>query len=299
MEKSYAVCRPAPRYTGSEVSDRDIVARVRLHSLLARRSIALCKFAPGILDGLGLRLGDLQLKPNGQRVLHRGFLVVLRLILFRLLRVRLVFFSLVLFGLQCLKALRNIADRLQPPLCHSRADLRLERGKSLQCKPVALGRVQRVGDPARTHKHTRHGIVVTLRDCVELVIVAACTTHGHRLKGLRERVDLVVYHLLVDPVELQAVTFPLFAHLVEHRTNERLIDLTRRVDPGIGQQISSYLLSYEPIVGHILVEHTDKIVAIPPRPLRRDVRFVTVSVTVADHVHPVARPMFAEVGGAE
>ena len=164
---------------------------------------------------------------------------------------------------------------------------------------MALRQINRVRDPSRTHERTGQRIVLTLRDGIELVIVAAGTGDRHRLKRFRKSIDLVVEHFLMNAVELGTVAVPILAHLEEHRSNERFVDLVGCIHAWRFEQIPRNLLTDQLFERYITVKGTDQVVAISPRALRGNVPFVSVGVRIANDIHPVPRPAFPEVRRVE
>ena len=134
-------------------------------------------------------------------------------------------------------------------------------------------------------------------DRVELVIVTASTRDRQSLKRLAERVDL-----RVDDDDL-------FVLHVDRRRIEldepkptgadwRFVDAERQVPPR-RQHVAHQVLAHEAVVRDVGVERSDQVVAISPSV--RDQRIVlgAVRVAVADEVHPMSRPVLAELRRCE
>ena len=91
----------------------------------------------------------------------------------------------------------------------------------------------------------------------------------------------------------------MLAHVIEHRADEALIETARGVDARSRQQVPRELLADELIEADIAVECADQIVTIFPRPFCRVVPFVSISICVADHVHPVPGCPLAKMWGLQ
>ena len=99
----------------------------------------------------------------------------------------------------------------------------------------------------------------------------------------------------MNAVEHQAAAMPVLTHVVEHRSDQAFIRGERMIDARLWQQVTGDLLTHELIETGVVVEGTDQIVAILMRALGGVVPFVTVSVRVAHHVHPVTGKVLAEL----
>ena len=153
--------------------------------------------------------------------------------------------------------------------------------------------------PPRRHEHPRQRVIVFLRNRIELVIVAAGTAHGHRQKGLGEGIDLVVDHLLMDAVEIEAAAVAVLAEMKEHRSDQARVHPRARVEAGLGEEITGDMLADELVEADSIVERPHEVVAVVPRAPGGDVPFVAVGVGVADDIHPVPGELLAEMGGGE
>ena len=94
---------------------------------------------------------------------------------------------------------------------------------------------------ARAAEDAEQGVVILRRDGIELVVVAASAGHGRRLKGFRERVDLVVKQVIADRSEADAVIVIDLAEAIEASPNDRLVDLLllvpARAEPERGEAL--------------------------------------------------------------
>ena len=72
-----------------------------------------------------------------------------------------------------------------------------------------------------------------------------------------------------------------------------------RTESGWGEQIPGEVFLQEPVIGHVLVEGADEVVAVLPGVSDGVVGLMAARLRVAHEVHPVARPTLAEVGGGE
>ena len=195
-------------------------------------------------------------------------------------------------GQQLPAGLRRVAA---PALGQRRSNLRLEVGQR-----VAVGRehgrvVNRALRRARAIQGAEERVVVPLADGVELVIVTARARHRQAEERLGGDVHLVVGPL--DPV-LPGIDglVAMLDQPVVGGPEKRFVRPRIRVDARIGQQVAREVFADQPIVRHVGIERADQVVAVAPG--QRDVRvaFAAVGLAVAEQVHPVARPPFAEVG---
>jgi len=151
---------------------------------------------------------------------------------------------------------------------------------------------------ATRREHAVQRVVVGLADRVELVVVAARA--GDRLaeEGLAEHVDLVVDEpdLLLERLGRQVAVED---EAVVRGADHGLVDAARCVDARRLQQVARDVLADQLVVGHVLVERADQVVAILIRVGDRRVAFGAVGVRVAHDVHPVPRPALAVGGRSE
>ena len=150
---------------------------------------------------------------------------------------------------------------------------------------------------AARREHAEQRRVVRLADGVELVVVAARAGDGLGLEGLPEDVDLVVDEadLLVQGIggQVAVVDEPPVGG-----GEDRLVQAPLRIQAGL-EQVARHVLPDEAVVGEVLVEGADQVVAVAIREGDLRVPLGAVGVGVADDVHPVPRPALAEVGGGE
>ena len=167
-----------------------------------------------------------------------------------------------------------------PPLGGAKAVAR--RGAGLQTVAVAV---------PDAGKHGPQAVIFSLRDRIELVVVASRTVDGQTKKSLRRGSDQV-FELILP-------------HDGPHRqTLLRLPDLV----PGGGHQesrgdrrprivwldhIAGQLPPYELVIGQILVECRDDPITIGPRIGPQFVALETLAFAKADDVEPVPPPALA------
>src|SRR5262249_22679895 len=96
----------------------------------------------------------------------------------------------------------------------------------------------------------RHGVIVLLRDRIELVIVATGTRYGQTLEGLERGVDLLVDHVHLELLAV-ALVMGLRAKGEEAGGDEELRLLL--IVPG-RQQVAGELFADELVVGLVGVE---------------------------------------------
>ena len=197
---------------------------------------------------------------------------------------------------------RNAQDRERfaaPGGSEARLDLAAEALERGDRRSVDFGKGDVARRPPRRHEHPGQRVIVFLRDRIELVIMAAGTAHRHRQKRFGEGVDLVVDHLLVDAVEVEAAAVAVLAEMKEHRPDLAGIHASCRVGPWLREKIAGDMLADDGVEADVIVERPDEVVAVVPRAAGGDVPFVAIGVGVADDIHPVTGELFAEMGRGE
>ncbi|EDY18868.1 hypothetical protein CfE428DRAFT_3526 [Chthoniobacter flavus Ellin428] len=190
---------------------------------------------------------------------------------------------------------RVLVKQQHPPLFRERPklrELRIQR-RHLRAQCIRLLHpflvIRRPHRPfLMTHplEHRRDRIVVRLRDRIELVIV---TTRAAK-RETEERARRGAHHVM------QFIRALLGG---EHRigTLHRIVRAPHN-EPGRrihSKRIASQLLPHEAIVGHIIIEGANNVVAIRPRVRPRPVHFETVALGEPHHIQPVSRPALAVV----
>ena len=145
---------------------------------------------------------------------------------------------------------------------------------------------------ARAAQETRQGVIVFLRDRVELVIMTTGTGDREAQEGLGDHIDLVVDppHLVLADVHRRMRSL---AEEIKTAAEDRLVVPVCQVSPGLIKQVARNLFHHEPVVGQVGVERTDDVVAIAKRIGDVVVELVPVGLGVADQIEPVAGPPFA------
>ncbi len=131
------------------------------------------------------------------------------------------------------------------------------------------------------------------------MIVTPCARDRHCLEGLGEDVDLVVDDIQRDPAEPDAIVVAGLSQTIESRADDGLVDIELVIDAGVREQVSGDLLANELIVGNVLVESTDHIVAVAPRADDLVVPLISAGLGEANEVEPVPRPLLAELRRVE
>ena len=182
----------------------------------------------------------------------------------------------------------------QPRLADSEFDLALQR---LQLIALCLARIRqtRIDDRRmRAAEDAEHCVVVGLADGIELVIVAARASQREALEGLGDNIDLVVgkgHHLVQRINRGEAVL-----HHAKLRNAERgFVHSDFLVEAGLRQQIAGYGLANQLRIGNIGIERADEIVTITPCIGNGRIAFATIGLCVANPIHPMPRPRFAEM----
>ena len=152
-----------------------------------------------------------------------------------------------------------------------------------------------IGEGAGAAEDGGEGVVVGGGDGIEFVIVAAGAAEGHAEEGFAEGVEL-----FVDDVELLflAVGFgeDFGAEGEEAGGGEGVFAGGLFVG---GEEVAGELLDEELVVGFVVVEGADDVVAVAPGVAVGDVFVHAVGVGVAGDVEPVAGPARAVLGRGE
>ncbi len=153
----------------------------------------------------------------------------------------------------------------------------------------------KVFQDVRAVEDAGEGVVVLLRDRVELVVVAAGTTEREAEERLAHGVDLVVHHVADDLLLVGVAAVP------DAVREKRRGDQSGRIDlssVGVRHQISGDLMDDELVEREVAVEGIDDPVAIAPGLGQlatggAGLRVGVVVVGIAGHVEPVPRPALA------
>ena len=128
--------------------------------------------------------------------------------------------------------------------------------------------------------------------------MASSTGHRQAQERLGEDIDLVV-----DAVAFVLTDIYRRMHFLPQEgpagAQDRFVVLSARTESGRGEQIPGEVFLQEPVIGHVLVEGADEVVAVLPGVSDGVVGLMAARLRVAHEVHPVARPTLAEVGGGE
>ena len=130
------------------------------------------------------------------------------------------------------------------------------------------------------------------------MVVATGTGDGQAQERLGHHVEPVVH-----PVGLVLANIDrrvdLLAQEPETRAQDRLIGTCFRIEARVLQQVAREMLGDELVVGNVLVQGPDDVIAILPRVRDRRVELVAPGLGVADEVQPVPPPALAEPGRRE
>ena len=128
--------------------------------------------------------------------------------------------------------------------------------------------------------------------------MASSTGHRQAQERLGEDIDLVV-----DAVAFVLTDIYRRMHFLPQEgpagAQDRFVVLSARTESGRGEQIPGEVFLQEPVIGHVLVEGADEVVAVLPSVGDAVVGLMAAGLRIAHQVHPVARPTLAEVGGGE
>ena len=139
------------------------------------------------------------------------------------------------------------------------------------------------------------GVVVGRWDGVELVIVAAGAAKGHAEKGAPDGVDLFIDEL--HPKEFVILEFVVESSEDEvAAANELVVSLFDRI---VFEDVSGEVLENELVVGLVLVEGVDDVVAEAPGIGEDEAASATAGFRVAGDIEPMPPPTFSELGTGE
>ena len=154
----------------------------------------------------------------------------------------------------------------------------------------------RIPETAGGSEDASERVVVLGQDRVELVVVAASASDGQAQHGLRDHFDLLVVHV-VEHARLVLLGDRFGAEREKAGSDDALavhaIRIVRR------QQVAGNLLAHEPVVGHVVVERVDDVVAVLPCVGVPVILVVAGGVGVAGDVQPVPAPALAVQRGGE
>ena len=222
------------------------------------------QLAPGAGEVGGLDLGERLPRPEdaaGCRVRRRarvGFVHALRL--------GRVFRAVGLTRLRLQRRQQLVAHGFRgraPRLGEQAADVGLQRGKRV---PVRLQDGLRIDGahrrPRAVHR-AEERVVVLLADRVELVVVAAGARHGQPKERLRRHV-----HLVVRPLDAILPGIDRLEAVLDEpevgRTDHRLVGSAVRGEARVRQQVPGQVLADQLVVGDVVVEGADQVVAVAP-----------------------------------
>ena len=188
--------------------------------------------------------------------------------------------------------------RIEPGCREPCLDRRFERGKLGVGGPEGLRRIEDHLPRSAAGEDPVEGIEILLGDGVKLVIVAAGAGGGEPEERLGIDIDLVLdhLHLVVEGIDRYEAELH---HPQMRRADRRFIEPLGGVPTRIGEEVAGDLLAHELVVGEIVVERPDEVIAVAPRIGKLGVPLAAVRLAVADEIHPVAREALAEARGGE
>ena len=200
-------------------------------------------------------------------------------------------------GRNCLRARIGHGEEGSLVGSHLRSERQLRSGRKfdeLGGMVVAL-RVEGAVASVGRQEDSREGVVVLLRNRVELVIVATRAGDGETEHALGGGVELLVgeVHLKLG-ISPRIVAFGADGEVTGGNKIFTALDVIGR-----GKQVAGDLLGEEAVVGLVFVEGLDDIVAVAPGVRVKDVRFFAARFGVTRDIKPVASPALAERGAGE
>jgi len=130
------------------------------------------------------------------------------------------------------------------------------------------------------------------------VIVAAGAGDGKGLEGFADDVDLIIND---DDFFIADVGggMDAGAEVEKTRANDGFVGLIHGIEPGCFDEITGEVFGQKLVVGHIVIECSDEIIAITPWVGESMVELVAPGFGVADQVEPMAGPSFTKGFGGE
>ena len=171
-------------------------------------------------------------------------------------------------------------------------------GQSLGHVAVVIDRlVTNQPEPAALEE-SRERVVVLLRNRVELVVVTPRTANRQCQEGLAEDIDHVVVSIGLILSHVDRRVAPV-SHVPEPGPQHRLVGSRHRVTSRARQEIPCDVLDQEQVVGHIVIERSDHVVAVFPGVGCDVIGLVTARLGKSHQVQPVASPVFTKTSAGE
>lgn len=130
---------------------------------------------------------------------------------------------------------------------------------------------------------------------IEFVVVTAGASDGGGLEGFGEGVDLVIDDFITDLRQADAIVVVDFAEAVEGGADDGFVELLLVVPARVIEQVTGDMFTNELVVGKILVEGADQIIAITPGVVHLVIPFVAMGFGKADDIEPMPGPALAEM----
>ncbi len=130
------------------------------------------------------------------------------------------------------------------------------------------------------------------------MVVTPSTTDSEPQERLAEDVDHVVVPVGFVLPQVDRRMTP-FTQVPESRRQDRFVVASLGMTSWPRQQVAGDMLDQEHVVGHIVVECTDDVVAVFPSVGRHKIRLVTSRLGKPDQVEPVPGPVLAVSGAGQ
>ena len=191
---------------------------------------------------------------------------------------------------------RHQAGLLNPLLRQLGPNKRFQVPQALFGCCINVRRISMAHHHSRARQGTVKRVIVGGRDGVELVIVTAGTGYRQALKGLSQRVDLVINHVRTNLAETNTIVMAQFSQTQERGSDQRLIDTLLGVDARLFEEIAGQMFANELVVGNVVIERADEVVTVKPGAFDFVIPIVAESLGEPHDVHPVTGPMLPEMG---
>ena len=133
---------------------------------------------------------------------------------------------------------------------------------------------------------------------IELVIVAPRTCDRQAKKRLAEKVNLVIHDVRFIAQHIGGCV-RCFVQVPESCSDDGFVPTVFWIPPRFGQQVTGNVFANELIKGHISIECTNQVIAVFMSVSQRIIEFVPIGFSVTNKIHPMPRPLFAQLWRSE
>jgi hypothetical protein len=148
-------------------------------------------------------------------------------------------------------------------------------------------------------KNSLKGVIIALRNRIELVIMAARTLHRAAGEGLHHGGDDVIAIQVTANLAVNRI----FANVAQRALVPRACGQKSERDDGFGcirvERVPGHLLFDKSCIGLIRIKRADEVIAIRPGVFADPILIVAVRLGKMRDIHPVARPALAITRGGQ